>query len=174
MSKGRPSKDFNKQQIENAINETQSFFEAARYLNVNYLTFKKYAMVYGLWIVGGKNPSTRGIHKVRRGKYRNINIILEGGRNGKKLNLTRLRDWIIRELKLPQRCDQCHLDEQRVTDYKTPLILVFKDGDRTNYKLENLRLLCYNCVFFTEGNISGRKKGYFSNGISGDVYEQIE
>jgi hypothetical protein len=38
-----------------------------------------------------------------------------------------------------------------------PLLLNFEDGNNKNHKLENMRLLCYNCTF-TSG------KGYISKG----------
>jgi len=172
---GRPSKSFNEQEIKNAIAESRSFSEAARYLNTSFITFKKYAKLYGLWIDGGMNPYAKGIPKPRlHGTKRNINRILDGSRNGKRLNLTKLREWIIREARLPEQCDLCGFNEKRITDLKAPLVLTFNDGDRQNYKLENLRLLCWNCCFLTEGNVIGRKKNYFSDGHSGDVYEQLD
>ena len=39
-------------------------------------------------------------------------------------------------------------------DFKIPLILIFKDGDSTNHRLENLYLLCFNCAFLTVGNLN--------------------
>ena len=34
-----------------------------------------------------------------------------------------------------------------------PLILNFKDGNKKNWKLENLEALCYNCYFLNIGNV---------------------
>jgi len=170
----RPPKNYSKQQIQNAIDSTLSYCEAARYLNSSYNTFKKYTKLYGLWIEGGKNPSAKGIPKPRTTKRRdNLNSILEGNWNGKKMNLTRFRNRLIKEIILPEKCDLCGLEEKRIPDYKVALALTFKDGDHKNYKLENLQLKCFNCIFYTEGNIVGRKKKYFSD-LSGDIYSQID
>jgi len=175
VSTGRPTKGYSEFEIKNAIDESRSFMEAARYLNTSYLTFKKYAESYGLWIEGGLNPHAKGIAKPRlHGTKRNIDTILDGSKNGTNRNLTKLREWIIREARLAEQCDMCGFSERRVTDLKMPLILTFNDGDKTNYKLENLRLLCWNCAFLTEGNVIGRKKNYFSDGNSGDVYDQLD
>ena len=48
---------------------------------------------------------------------------------------------------LKEQCYHCGFAERRVTDYKTPLLLNFKDGNRNNYLTDNLELLCYNDYF---------------------------
>jgi len=47
-----------------------------------------------------------------------------------------------------------------LTDGKVPLVLDFKDGDRKNHKYDNLRMLCFNCSFLLNGNLTGPKKEY--------------
>ena len=37
--------------------------------------------------------------------------------------------------------------ERRVSDYKMPLLLNFKDNNKKNYRKENIELLCYNHYF---------------------------
>ena len=175
-NKGRPARAFSKEQIQQAIENSRSFIEAARYLNCTYNTFKKYALLYELWIEGGKNPSAKGIPKIRTTSKRQDHLekILGGKWNGKAMNLTKFRERLIREVKLAERCDLCGFEEKRVTDLKVPLVLCFKDGDRRNYKLENLQLKCWNCSFLTEGNVVGRKKDYFSDSVTGDVWKQLD
>jgi hypothetical protein len=41
----------------------------------------------------------------------------------------------------------------REMDKKTPLLLSFKDSIRSNWKLENLEVLCYNCYFLKVGDL---------------------
>jgi 5-methylcytosine-specific restriction endonuclease McrA len=48
---------------------------------------------------------------------------------------------------LRDECYVCGCNERRVTDYKTPTLLNFKDGSKSNYVLDNLEILCYNCYF---------------------------
>jgi hypothetical protein len=47
----------------------------------------------------------------------------------------------------------CGFSERRVTDYKVPLLMNFKDGSKCNYLLDNLELLCYNCYFLYVGEV---------------------
>lgn len=41
----------------------------------------------------------------------------------------------------------CNYHERRIVDGKIPLLLNFEDGNPKNHKLENIKLLCYNCTF---------------------------
>ena len=43
-------------------------------------------------------------------------------------------------------------------DGKVPLVLDFKDGNRKNHKYDNLQMLCFNCSFLLNGNLTGLKK----------------
>ena len=47
----------------------------------------------------------------------------------------------------------CSFAERRVTDYKVPLLINFKDGNKKNWSLDNLEMLCYNHFFLHVGNI---------------------
>ena len=57
-----------------------------------------------------------------------------------------------------EKCNNCGFEEKRLTDGKVPLVLDFIDGDRKNHEYENLRMLCFNCSFLINGNLSGPKK----------------
>ena len=52
----------------------------------------------------------------------------------------------------------CQFKERRVLDYKMPLLLHFKDGNKKNYRKENIELLCYNHYFLTVGDIFTEKQ----------------
>jgi hypothetical protein len=76
MPKGsRYAKPLMKRDIEAAIEKTSSAAETARYLNVSYVTYKKYANLYGLLRT---NKPGVGIVKVRRTGATGINDILSG------------------------------------------------------------------------------------------------
>ena len=65
-----------------------------------------------------------------------------------------LRKYFTMDLRagyIREKCDNCDMDEARVTDLKKPLKLDHIDGDLTNHRLENLRLLCHNCYFLMVG-----------------------
>jgi hypothetical protein len=160
--------------LKDAVDKTRSFHEAARYLNVCYNTFKKYAKLYNVWIEGGKNPSGKGIPKMRAGVRRELKDVLAGKFNGKRLNPTRLRDQLIQEMSLgEEKCSNCGYEERRIADGRVPLLIGYEDGDRTNYKIENLSLLCYNCAFVMGGNLMGRRKEYIYDALSGEIIDEI-
>jgi hypothetical protein len=54
---------------------------------------------------------------------------------------------LIEEGLLPDYCSRCHFNERRLLDYKSPLLLNFKNNNKKDFKLENLELVCYNCYF---------------------------
>lgn len=135
-------------QVEDAIQNTRSNSQAARYLGVNVLTYKKYAQLYGLW---DQHNNKKGVG-ITKGFIKNA-VKLEDVFAGKhpKYSLVRLKHRMIARKLLTEECSVCGFDERRVTDKKSPLILTFKDGDRANYAKDNLHLVCYNCMFLTAG-----------------------
>ena len=64
---------------------------------------------------------------------------------------------MIEEGYLKEECALCEFHERRVTDYKIPLILNFKDNNPNHYNLGNIRFLCYNCFFLNMGDIFNQK-----------------
>ena len=55
-----------------------------------------------------------------------------------------------------EKCECCGFEERRITDYTIPLLLTPIDGDKTNYNLDNLQVVCYNCFYLTVGNLFGK------------------
>lgn len=134
--------------------------ESARKLGVSYNTYKKYAKVYGI-MERCKCTDLKGrpkVHNPYRGKYP-LEELLAGmhptyppHRLKKKLSKAKVKE---------ERCEVCGYAEQRITDGRIPLVLAFRDGDRTNHVLENLEMVCYNCYHNTHGNLFGATKDYF-------------
>ena len=60
---------------------------------------------------------------------------------------------MIWENRIAEECHNCGFCERRVTDYKIPLLLSFKDNNKRNYLLDNLELLCYNCYYLLIGDV---------------------
>ena len=144
--------------IERAMKYTKSNKAAARFLNVHYLTYRKYAKMY--FDKDGKslfekhyNASGRGINKVRLKKGENIDDILNN--LCPNYPLQQLKNMLINNSYVVEKCDLCGFCEKRLTDGKVPLLMSFKDK-KNDYSLENLELLCYNCYFLTVGSIMGR------------------
>ena len=79
--------------------------------------------------------------------------------DGKHRQLTPwfVKKRLIREGYLDDKCHICGFQEHRAIDDKQPITLDFLDGDTRNYKIDNIRLICYNCRFLYRGNMVGRK-----------------
>jgi hypothetical protein len=159
MSKGREPKDLTREQIAKAIQYSQSNRGAAIYLGVSYPTYRKYASLYkdeltgkSLWELH-RNRGGAGMHKYaltpasRKGRKPIILDILSGRVPATHFNAQRLKKQLIELHFLKPVCGNCGFKEKRLIDGKTPLILHHKDGNKKNWKIENLEFLCYNCSF---------------------------
>tara|TARA_B100002019_G_scaffold54754_3_gene46865 strand:- start:3493 stop:3969 length:477 start_codon:yes stop_codon:yes gene_type:complete len=134
--------------------------EVARKLNVSYNTYKKYAKLYGIFerckcIDSSGMPK---VHNPYKGKYP-LEEILMGMHPSYPPD--RLRKKLIASQVKQEVCEVCGYAEKRITDGKVPVLLAFRDGDRTNHVLENLEIVCYNCYHNTYGNLFGITKEYF-------------
>jgi len=159
MPKAKP---LSKQQILGAVNKTKSNRAASRYLGVSYIHYKKWAKNYDATEEGyenlfeqHKNQSGKGIPKFLNGGKKTPAIvdIIEGRIDPSHFDAAKIKDKLIAEGYLDERCSSCTFNERRVLDYKVPLIMHFQDGSKKNYKLDNVELLCYNCYFLQVGNI---------------------
>lgn len=139
-----------KREIEEAQANTKSNMAAARYLGVPYIRYKKYAELYGLF-EGHLNKDGHGIDKGFSKRPNSIPLreILAG--KHPTYSVAKLKNRLVARKKLTEVCNLCGFHERRVTDNKMPLILSFKDNNRQNYAMENMELLCYNCMFLTTG-----------------------
>ena len=156
-------KPLSKDQILMAISRTRSNRAAARYLSVSYPHYKQWAKLYtdeetGLDLFEvHKNQSGTGIPKFlpEKGFKGGVTLkdILEGTVSPDSFTPAKLKDKIIIDGYLEEKCSHCGFSERRVLDYRMPLLLHFKDSNKRNYKLENLELLCYNCYYLNIGDI---------------------
>ena len=144
---GRPSLNITKKQINYAIQSTQSMKKAADYLNVSYKTFKKYAKIYELWAPLSSNKGIRrNSFSNTFGKY-DIGAILSGEYPSpyreEKLMLKAFREGMIE-----CKCSNCSADYSHWEKKSPPpLVIDFLDANPTNTRIENIRILCFNCVY---------------------------
>lgn len=164
MPKAKP---IGKEMVLRAIKYTKSNRAAAKYLGVSYQHYRKWAKLYFLeeggpsLLESHKNQHGIGIPKFLPNKRREPNVadIVYTGRGWESFTPEKIKTRLIAEAFLKDECYHCGFNERRVTDYKAPLLLHFKDGNKFNYLLENLELICYNCYFLyvadplTEGQI---------------------
>lgn len=156
---GRPSvaaARLNPRNIEAAIKSTQSMRQAAVYLGVSRNTFKKYAKQYGLY-----KPQTnlKGIKRLGNvsnlAKY-DVKDILEG-RSPSPYRDQKLLEKGIHEGYLACQCDNC--SAEFTTEKEPPLMLDFLDRDTLNTHRDNLRILCFNCIFL----LRTTQRGYYTH-----------
>ena len=162
MPKAKPLKH---ELILAAMAKTKSNLAAARYLNCSYQHYKKWAKLYESKTHDNlfeehKNQSGKGIPKFLRvgGKEPALLDLIEGRANASSFSPEKIKYRLITEGHLLEECAVCGFKERRVSDYKMPLLLNFKDGNKKNYRKENIELLCYNHYFLTVGDIFSDKQ----------------
>jgi len=147
-------KPLSKEMIVAAQANTKSNFAAARYLHVSYQHYKRYAKMYGIF-ESHKNQAGKGIPKFLKGKGKEPALldIIEGRVSAAHFSPAKIKYRLIEEGYLLEECSMCGFKERRVLDYKIPLLLHFKDNNKSNYSKENIELLCYNHFFLLVGDI---------------------
>lgn len=148
-----------------AMTKTKSNRSAARMLGVSYRHYKKYAKLYKdengeMLFTKHLNPHGKGIPKFlnKKSQVGSILDVIEGRFPVEHYTPQKIRDKLIIEGYLIEECYHCKFHERRVSDYKIPLILNWKDSNRKNFQLDNIELVCYNCYFLRVGNIFSEKQ----------------
>ena len=152
------AKPITREDVLRAMRFTKSNRAAARYLGCSYQHYKPFAKLFKLDESDVNSPSLFDIHKNQSGKgipkflpnrrkEPNVKLIFETGTGWESFTPEKIKTRGIAEGYLKDECYHCGFCERRVTDYKIPLLLNFKDGNKNNYLLENLELLCYNDYF---------------------------
>jgi hypothetical protein len=154
-------KPLSKEDIVRAMKVTLSNKAAARYLHVSYIHYKRFAQNFTDETTGKtlfemhKNQSGKGIPKfiTNRGKEPALLDVIEGRVPIESYTPEKLKRRLIQEGYLHEYCNKCDFNERRVIDYKIPLLLNFKDGNKKNWNIDNVELLCYNCYFLYVGDV---------------------
>lgn len=150
------SKPFTKEECLRAMRHTKSILSAARYLNCSYQHLKKWFKLYksdhpdyDTLFDEHKNQCGKGIPKFlgNTGKLPALKEIIEGRIDPSPFNPDKIKYRLIVEGYLKEECEICSFKERRVMDYKMPLLLHFKNGNKKHYILDNLQMLCYNCYY---------------------------
>lgn len=143
-TRGHYWKPLLKKECEYAIGQTTNMSEAARYLHVDYNTFKKWAKMYGVF---KPNQHQRGKKKNRIADATPFEEIFAGLHP--HYNRTRLKNRLIRSGTKPNECELCGYNKVNPITNSVPLTLYNLDGNNFNLSLDNLQLRCYNCVYIT-------------------------
>jgi hypothetical protein len=148
-------KAFTKGEILDAMDKTKSVKAACRYLGCSYQHLKRVMKMYTDEATGKtlfeihKNQCGKGVPKFlsSKGKEPPILSILDGTLEASTFHPEKLKYRLIEGGHLKEECSNCGFHERRLTDYKIPLILNFKDKNKKNWTRNNIHMLCYNCYF---------------------------
>jgi protein-arginine kinase activator protein McsA len=157
---GRPKRMLLESEVLAAQSISKTEAESARKLGVSFMTYRKYAKMYGLYgrvaNMAGKGVS-KAIKNEDSGKYP-LNKVLEN--KFPNYSTTRLKARMIRSNRIEQKCNKCNFGEKRISDNVVPLLLNYIDGNVKNKLRDNLELLCYNCYFLYVNNPFGCRKSF--------------
>lgn len=131
------------EEIIRACEEELTMAKAAIRLGLHYNTFIRKAKKLGVY---KPNQGAKGTSKPSPRTKIPIKEILEGSHPHYQTNKLRMR--LINDDIKNEECEVCGIKEWN--GKKLSFELDHIDGDRTNHKLENLRIICPNCHSQTE------------------------
>ncbi len=180
MSRAR--KIYSKDDILRSMRYTKSILAASRYLGCTYNHAKSYFKMFTDESTGKtlfeihKNREGKGIlkHITRQNKKPNLESILNGGFDFRSWSAEAIKMSLIIEGYLAEECALCNFNERRVSDYKVPLLLNFKNGNKNHYIFSNLELLCYNCYFLRVGDIFNRNQNLIKSDQIDNTLKNLE
>jgi hypothetical protein len=143
-----------------ALTSSPSVKAAARKLCMSYGTFKKYAKMYVDMNTGKnllekfKNQSGKGMRKNmdKQRAHHAPERLFVYGQKATPERIAKLKEIIIENRHIKLMCNKCGYHERRLTDMKPPLLLNFINKTKSDWRLENLELVCYNCYFLYIGD----------------------
>ena len=137
-------------EIEEAQANCRSASQAAKYLGVSFGTYRKYAKIYGIYenLLNQKGVGIAKGYAMSQPHSTKLKDIFNN--EHPDYPLQRLKWRMVARGLIEDECYLCGFREVRVTDEKSPTLLVFK-GEDGDYSVSNLINLCYNCCFLTKG-----------------------
>jgi hypothetical protein len=165
----RAAKIFSKEDLLRAMKMTKSVRAAARYLNCSYQHIKPYFKSYRVDDEDPNSPTLFEVHKNQQGngipkflsmhgKDPDLHKLLSGELYTESYSIDKFKRRLIAEAILAEECSCCGFKEQRVSDYRVPLLLNFKNYNKRDWTRDNLEFLCYNCYFLTIGDVFSSKQ----------------
>jgi hypothetical protein len=141
-----------------SMQNSKSCLTAAQFLGVSYKAWKKYAKKYRDQITGKTLFETQkekgrlnmnGPDKVitSRKIRKHVENIFTENRTPSRNRLKRLKSIILEHKLLKHKCNRCGYEMKRIEDDKAPVMLHFRNNNKTDWRIENLEFVCYNCSF---------------------------
>lgn len=161
----RPAYHFTESELRYGMESCRNLVEMSAFFKVGRTTIRNYMMQYydhaagmNLYDLFKKQIRERTKTRDKSQRKRQIspkNAPIEDIFAGKhpKYNPDKFQNRLILEGYLVEQCNICGFNSRRVTDYKIPLKLAWKNKDIQDHRLENLELVCYNCYYLYYGDI---------------------
>ena len=147
-----------KNMILEAQKHTKSNMAAAKWMNVCYTTYKKWAKYYDVF-EQHLNQKGDGIKKGFAVRTVNVEDVVLGKRQPpRRWSQSVVKEELIDKGYWQHECSNCGYIEENISTGKTCLAIDFKDGDSKNWLLDNIRLLCANCYYSFNAYFPSAKK----------------
>ena len=167
--KGPKPKILTKEQMLVSMKMTKSVRAASRYLGCSYQHLKPYMKLYRVDDNDPDSPTLFDAHKNQSGlgipkflthhkKDPDLGKLLSGELYTESYSIDKFKRRLIQEAILAEECSCCGFQEKRVTDFRVPLLLNFKNNNKRDWTQPNIEFLCYNCYFLTIGEIFTAKQ----------------
>jgi len=148
LNRGRGARPLLQSEIEEVQPKSPFASQQARLLGVSQSTYKKYCKMYGIWKPAYPNQKGKqNLVDPEKGKFPLSKILAGEFHDDKRVSAWVVKDKLIRSGTFPPRCNICGYDKRRIVDNKIALLLDCKNGDKRDFSLDNLQLLCLNCTF---------------------------
>lgn len=143
-------RSWTEQQLQNAVKSSYSYRQVIKKLGLvpaggNYSQLQKYIVEFGFSTSHFRGKTwNRGLRGIGKTLIPIEKILVKGS----AFQSYKLKRRLFKAGLKPQHCEQCGWAE-RTSDGYLPLEIDHINGDPTDHRLENLRILCPNCHSLT-------------------------
>ena len=151
--------DLSDEEFIKIVETAQSMFYASKLCGMAYTTFIRRAKALGVY---KPNQGGVGINKKTSSNHIDTDYILKG--NYPSYPTYKLKLRLIKEGYIEDKCSICGWDKKPEGREYTPCELDHINGNPTDHRLENLRLICPNChsltptYRFRRGKTNGKQR----------------